>query len=256
MTTNGAPTARNGHAAVWTGSQMVVWGGLDGAFVNTGGRYNPANNTWTNTATASAPAVRSGAAAVWTGTEMLVWGGVGGTIVSQFALSTGGRYNPTANTWAALPNPNAPGPRTAHRAVWTGDEMLVWGGTDLTSELNTGGRYNRAANNWSAITTNNAPSPRTQHTAVWDGTRMIVWGGSDGAGFLPSGGIYNPLTDGWVPTQLGTNSPPARGLHAATWTGTEMVVHGGYSADSSFTTFFDDTWHYTPPRTMFLYLKP
>jgi N-acetylneuraminic acid mutarotase len=256
MTTNGAPTARNGHAAVWTGSQMVVWGGLDGAFVNTGGRYNPANNTWTPTATAGAPAVRSLAPAVWTGTEMLVWGGVGGSILSQFALSSGGRYNPAANTWAALPTANAPGARTAHRAVWTGEEMLVWGGTDLTTNLNTGGRYNRAANSWSPMTTNNAPSPRTEHTAVWDGTRMIVWGGLDGGFFLSSGGIYNPLTDGWTPTQLGTNTPPGRALHAAVWTGTEMVVHGGYSVGSSSTTYLDDTWHYAPPRTMFLYLKP
>jgi N-acetylneuraminic acid mutarotase len=256
MTTNGAPTARNGHAAVWTGSQMVVWGGLDGAFVNTGGRYNPANNTWTATATANAPAVRSGMPSIWTGTEMLVWGGVGGTILNQFALSTGARYNPTANTWAALPTLNAPGPRTGHRAVWTGDEMLVWGGTDLTTNLNTGGRYNRAANNWSVIATNNAPFPRTEHTAVWDGTRMIVWGGSTAENFLRDGGIYNPLTDGWLATLTSTNAPPARGLHTAVWTGSEMVVHGGYNDNGSFTTYLDDTWHYTPPRTMFLYLKP
>ena len=258
LTTNGAPTARNGHAAVWTGSQMVVWGGLDGAFVNTGGRYNPANNTWTATATANAPAVRSGAPSIWTGTEMLAWGGVGGTTVTQFALSTGGRYNPTANTWAALPTLNAPGPRIAHRAVWTGGEMLIWGGTDLTTELNTGGRYHRAANAWSAITTNNAPSPRTSHTAIWDGTRLIVWGGMVGDAFFRDGGIYNPLTDGWLDTLTGTNAPPARALHAAVWTGTEMVVQGGYNSDafSGLTTYLDDTWHYTPPRTLFLYLKP
>jgi N-acetylneuraminic acid mutarotase len=258
ITTNGAPTARNGHAAVWTGSQMVVWGGLDGAFVNTGGRYNPGNNTWTATATANAPAVRSGVPSIWTGTEMLVWGGVGGTILNQFALSTGGRYNPTANTWAALPTVNTPGPRTGHRAVWSGDEMLIWGGTDLTTNLNTGGRYNRAANTWAGISTNNAPYPRTEHTAVWDGTRLIVWGGSTGETFLRDGGIYNPLTDGWLDTLTSTNAPPSRALHAAVWTGSEMVVHGGYNSDevSGATTLLDDTWHYTPPRTMFLYLKP
>ena len=36
--------------------------------------------------------------------------------------------------------------------------MLVWGGTDLATELDGGGRYNRAANRWSAISTNDAPS--------------------------------------------------------------------------------------------------
>jgi N-acetylneuraminic acid mutarotase len=260
MTTNGAPTARTGHTAVWTGSQMIIWGGLAGALTNTGARYNPANNTWTVAATASAPAGRTGHAAVWTGTEMLVWGGAGGTLLSPVALASGGRYNPNNNTWANLPNPSAPAARMNHRAIWTGDEMLVWGGTDLTTNLNTGGRYNRAANSWSAMTTNNAPSPRVEHTAVWDGTRMIVWGGTAGDDlYLQTGGIYNPLTDDWLPTDaIFTNAPPARTLHAAAWTGTEMVVHGGYRADNAAgtETYLDDTWHYTPPRTLFLYLKP
>jgi N-acetylneuraminic acid mutarotase len=258
VTTNNAPTARNGHVSVWTGTQMLIWGGLDGAFVNSGSRYNPVNNTWTAMTGTAAPAVRSGATAVWTGTEMLVWGGAGGTILTPFALSTGGRYNPTANSWAGLPAGNAPAARTAHRAVWTGEEMMVWGGTDISSELNTGGRYNRAANSWAPLSAVGAPSPRTEHTAVWDGTRMIVWGGSSSNDTLNTGGIYNPLTDGWTATLGGTNAPPARGLHAAVWTGTEMVVHGGYTAAvfPDTVSFREDTWHYTPPRTMFLYLKP
>jgi len=43
--TTNAPTARDGHTAVWTGSQMIVWGGNynDGVgfpiTLNTGGRY-------------------------------------------------------------------------------------------------------------------------------------------------------------------------------------------------------------------------
>ena len=134
--------------------------------------------------------------------------------------------------------------------------MLVWGGTDLVTEIGTGARYNRAANTWSAISTQNAPSPRTGHTSVWDGTRMIVWGGSAGGTQAGDGGIYNPQTDGWLITLTSTNTPPARALHAVAWTGTEMVVHGGFGSTPPTTTHFDDTWHYTPPRTMFLYLKP
>jgi len=38
-----APSARNDHAAVWTGTEMIVWGGFSGTTnLNTGGRYNPA----------------------------------------------------------------------------------------------------------------------------------------------------------------------------------------------------------------------
>ena len=36
-----APAARDSHTAVWTGTQMIVWGGIgDGGIeMNTGGRY-------------------------------------------------------------------------------------------------------------------------------------------------------------------------------------------------------------------------
>ena len=39
--TTGAPDARSEHAAVWTGTEMIVWGGNDFGLVGTGGRYNP-----------------------------------------------------------------------------------------------------------------------------------------------------------------------------------------------------------------------
>src|SRR5262249_15859507 len=42
-TLTNAPAARAGHTAVWTGSEMIVWGGGDD---NTGGRYNPSTDTW------------------------------------------------------------------------------------------------------------------------------------------------------------------------------------------------------------------
>lgn len=43
----GAPEIREGHTAVWTGNEMVVWGGLavSSGIFNTGGRYNPATDT-------------------------------------------------------------------------------------------------------------------------------------------------------------------------------------------------------------------
>jgi len=41
-----APTAREWYATVWTGSEMIVWGGWDSTnYLNSGGRYNPATDT-------------------------------------------------------------------------------------------------------------------------------------------------------------------------------------------------------------------
>src|SRR6266478_4224279 len=71
------PEIRESHTAVWTGSEMIVWGGIpgEGRCLNTGGRYNPATDTWTATSTRAAPEARLHHTAVWTGSEMIVWGG-------------------------------------------------------------------------------------------------------------------------------------------------------------------------------------
>src|SRR6185369_8398267 len=43
-----APVGRTSPTAIWTGSEMIVWGGRDqnGNSLNTGGRYNPTTDTW------------------------------------------------------------------------------------------------------------------------------------------------------------------------------------------------------------------
>src|SRR5215472_11645615 len=70
-----APSARNSHTAVWTGSEMIVWGGWNGPGLNTGGRYDPTTDSWTATSIANAPTARLAHTAVWTGSEVIVWGG-------------------------------------------------------------------------------------------------------------------------------------------------------------------------------------
>ena len=56
---------------------MIVWGGVDETFndTNTGGRYDPIEDSWTATSTTNAPLPRDSHTAVWTGSEMIVWGG-------------------------------------------------------------------------------------------------------------------------------------------------------------------------------------
>src|SRR5882724_7240435 len=46
------------------------------------------------------------------------------------------------DTWTATSTTDAPSPRFVHTAVWTGTEMIIWGGWDGTNYFNTGGRYN------------------------------------------------------------------------------------------------------------------
>jgi len=247
--TTNAPAGRELPTGVWTGTEMIVWGGYsyDGVdhYWNTGGKYNPSTDFWTATNTTNAPAGRDSHQAVWADNEMIVWGGYYYDGNDHY-LNTGGRYNPSTNSWAATGTMNAPSARASHKAVWTGIEMIVWGGGDGVSYLNTGGRYDPETNSWMPMNTTGAPSARTSHTATWSGSEMIIWGGYffDGTyHFLDTGGRYNPTTNSWTPTSI-PNAPDGRALHTAVWTGSEMIVWGGLASED--TPYFDSGGKYDP----------
>lgn len=84
------PLARSDHTAVWSGKEMIVWGGAESSFLNSGGRYDPVADRWLPTSSAGAPSTRQGHSAIWTGRMMIVWGGSGD-------LNNGGRYFPIEN---------------------------------------------------------------------------------------------------------------------------------------------------------------
>ena len=225
-----APSPRSYHTAVWTGTEMIVWGGSasgGGLGLSSGGRYDPSTDSWSLTNTASAPDGRLFHTAVWTGTRMLIWGGWKGTGPS--GLDTGGRYDPSTDTWSATSVVAAPSARNKHTAVWTGSEMVVWGGRVGGSASNQGGRYDPLTDSWQATSLVSPPSPREGHSSVWTGTEMIVWGGKGGASastYLQDGRRYNPAADSWVAITV-ASAPSKRQEHSAVWAESEMVVWGG-----------------------------
>ena len=231
-TISGAPDERFAHTAVWTGNEMIVWGGHNDRSnaLKTGGRYNPNTDSWTDTSTTNAPSARSHHTAVWTDSEMIVWGGT--DLFNDF--DTGGRYNPNTDTWLATTVTNAPARREDHAAVWSGTEMIVWSGTNSEGLLNSGGRYDPFTDSWVATSTINVPAARVlvHNTAIWTGSEMIIWGGFDGTNYFNTGGRYNPTIDSWVATTT-TDGPAGRELFTAVWTGSEMIVWGGVFIDTS-----------------------
>src|SRR6058998_304381 len=132
----------------------------------------------------------------------------------------------TDDSWTATSTTSAPAARELHTAVWSGSEMIVWGGLGSGGRLNTGGRYNPGTDSWTATSTTSAPAGRYFHTAVWTGSEMIVWGGASSGSVLNTGGRYNPSTDSWTATST-TSAPAGRQQHTAEWTGSEMIVWGG-----------------------------
>lgn len=219
--TNGAPIARAGQHALWTGSRMLIWGGDTASL--TGGRYDPATDSWMPTNANSPQYALSGHRAVWTGAEMLVWGGDGSPTGQA---NIGDRYDPATDTWAPLSANHALFYRYAHTAVWTGTEMIVWGGQYGTSVFADGARYNPMTNSWTPVSASNAPTGRSYHTAVWTGSAMIIWGGQTEFGETNTGGRYDPAADAWSSTST-VNAPGARYIHSAVWTGDTMIVWGG-----------------------------
>jgi N-acetylneuraminic acid mutarotase len=244
--TTNAPEAREAHTAVWTGSEMIVWGGYSADFLNTGGRYNPNTDSWTATSTTNAPIGRSLHTAAWTGTEMIAWGGYYSEGSNYHYLQSGGRYNASTDSWVTTSTANAPSGRADHTAVWTGSEMIVWGGYDGSSFVNTGSRYDPLTDSWTTTDTTSAPAGRQLHTAVWSGSAMIVWGGDGVNGDLMTGGRYDPGADSWIATTT-INAPSARTYHTAVWTGTEMIVWGGHGNSNSWNTGGRYCGTYPPP---------
>ncbi len=231
--TIGAPSPRFRHTSVWTGSEMIVWGGTapdatDG--LSDGARYNTVTDHWTQMARPEGLTQRLGHSAVWTGTEMIVWGGTGVDLRTGRVgpLVDGARYNPATDSWTMLP-PSPLRPRTDFSVVWTGSTMIVWGGFAAEGGegmyFDDGASYVPALNDWIPI----APSgsARSRHTAVWSGGEMLVWGGTSDRGLAVEGGArYRPASDTWAPISVDA-APTVSSGHISIWTGSEMIVWGG-----------------------------
>lgn len=222
ISSTGAPSTRRINASVvWTGTEMIIWGGYTnpgGVYQNTGFRYNLATNTWTTTSNSSAPAARSSHTAVWAGNRMIIWGGINGSGL----LQSGMKYNPTTDNWTVATSlVNAPDARSAHTAVWTGTEMIIYGGVDAP-----GGKYNSGTDTWTIM-----PFLSHYHTfgysVIWTGSSMYVWGGYLDGNIGNDLHSYSPGSNLWGITPA-TDPPEARKYHGAVWAdGLDMMIIWG-----------------------------
>lgn len=226
-----APSSRQEHKAIWTGSRMIIWGDASG-----GALYNPADNSWTAMSTTNAPTDTDGSA-VWTGSRMIVWGGFASP---GFGSNAGAAYDPDTNTWTPIAAPGTLAGRYRHAAAWTGSEMIVWGGCSGGNlYTNTGSAYNPALDSWRDLPTSNGPSARVDAVAVATlgnavtGTgplggnmKVIVWGGHDGTFPQGSGAVYDINSNSWSP-MTDTGAPSGRRNHTVIWTGTQVIIWGG-----------------------------
>src|SRR5206468_1380600 len=123
----------------------------------------PSNESWQPIERVGAPPFND-AVAVWTGSVVLVLSAR--ILPDGSGTNVGTKYDPIADTWTPFSVNGAPGPYHERTAVWTGTEMIVWGGSTV-AKSNTGARYDPATDTWRAMSTKGAPTGRRGHTAIW-----------------------------------------------------------------------------------------
>jgi hypothetical protein len=240
------PEIRTGAAQVWTGSELLVWGGYtDFDETNpaaSGLLFDAAELTWRPTAPAPLePRALMGSA--WTGSELLVWGGWSGRYGYEFAegfLDDGAAYDPASDSWRVLPP--APIDARAPLSVWTGREMLVWGtAVRVEDRPRDGAAYDPATDSWRPIA--EAPIELTDATAMWTGSEMIAFGAALHGGNVPEtptaiGAAYDPASDSWRQLPESDIDPNA---NTASWLDDRLIAWD-YSEHTSAYSPDADAW--------------
>jgi hypothetical protein len=183
------------HASIWTGTEMLVWGGTngEGAPLENGAAYNPRTDTW-RMLPAAPLAARSHMTSVWNGELWMIYGGhlAKQAGVALLPLATDGAvYNPKTNTWKKMVDLQL-GPRERVSAVWEPQrkKFILWGGLPSTSlgaqtGLSTGRFFVPALNASSDMPPlNSSVGTGRAATAFYDDQKMHVFGG-DGCAGLP-----------------------------------------------------------------------
>ena len=224
---------RSDPSAVWTGKQMIVWGGAgDPRAMGDGASYDPVAQRWTPVP-ASPLVARRAHSGVWTGDRMLVFGGqgLGEGCRRACPLGDGAAFEPASGTWAPIPVAPIP-PRFGHSAVFVDGRMIVWGGAgEGGAALGDGASYDVSTGTWTVLPP--APiAPRLGHRAVSTADGMLVWSGSseaeEGGRYFADGAVYRVDTNSWAPMAPAPARLGARDTAAGVWTGEELLVWGGY----------------------------
>ncbi len=234
----------------WTGSEVLLW---NTAQTSVSGLWNPESGAWrplTLPAHLSSRPDTRFCRARWTGAELLVWcGGVDPNRPTADDRAPGGaRYDPTTDTWRPMSAANAPSQRFNPYLVWTGQELLVWGGNLRGPEPRIpslsgqptypraadGGRYDSTLDTWRSFSGPELPTNWSGAAVEWTGSHIVLYGGHEPD---PAGGYQVRGTGYWWDLAAGrmriAQDPPVelgiRGRAGAfiAWTGSSLVIWGG-----------------------------
>ncbi len=220
--------------AVWTGREMRVHAITETAGPRYHGvtyAYRPATGTWAALAPGPDPQMSQNYdSAIWTGREMIVFG------------LTNAAYNPSTNTWHRVPF--APGVIGAVR-LWTGRQVIFWGGGCCGMVSARGAAYDPAANSWRLLPVSPLAA-RTGVTGAWTGREVIIAGGwRPGGPAAPArtfadAAAYNPATGRW---RTLAPMPGPRASATTVYDGHEVLFIGGSRTGAEASTGTGVAWN-------------
>ena len=169
---------RSGINPVWTGTEVLVWGGNRGMlFLQDGAAYNPSTQSWRSLKPNqwAFPSTMS----VWAGDRFVV-----------LAKNSGATYVPSTDTWQDLPSLPTRVNGSFLGVVWTGHDILG-------VARNRGGisvaRYDPSSNSWAMGPAQQAtiPTDNAYLSVAWTGTELGFWDGNT------QGWAYTPTKQTW-----------------------------------------------------------
>jgi hypothetical protein len=192
-------SGRNDHRVVWTGSEVLVWGGFasdqeasvfDASVPRGGAAYDPEADSWR--VIPDAPiAGRGSPIVVWSGTEMLVFGGAAFDAAGEQPVLDGAAYDPATDRWRALP----PAPLSGGATVggWLAGRFVV-----VTNDA--AAAYDPVVDRWTELPA--APIRPGWRTAVVAADRLVVIAFGDGATPPVQEATLDPTSWTWASADL------------------------------------------------------
>jgi hypothetical protein len=244
-----APIAgRISAGVVWTGQEMIVWGGVArGTTIEAasdGAAYDAAAGTWRPIASSPHGVLGGGGrASAWTGKRAVFWAGN-----SPDGPAKGALYNPATDTWVKLPT-GPLGTREGYVSVWTGTELIIIGGTSGDAVASpVAAALKPSTRTWRRLPGLNGLHALVPSGAVWSGSRVFLAGtqylcadpSSSCTDTRPIFVSYDPATD--QVEEIDLSLAPVTSVTPIGWTGSAVLAAGASSADLVLYDPTDGTW--------------
>ena len=188
---------------------------------------------------------RNGAAVAWTGRQLIVWGGSDSKFVKAF--NNGAAYDPRTGGWQQLP-PSPEGQTLLgsdwhDSTVWTGRELLVWGGYTPVDPRRPrvfkpaqGLAYDPARRAWRRLPRSPIPAHELSSPLFWTGRELVILGATwelATAGGGLRGVAYDPGANRWRRLASSPQSPQLADRHlldrTVVWAGSRLLVFSYWS---------------------------